>query len=150
MDSSAPATAAQTAIPSHSSPSSMSNKSYSYSASKFKPGSPQAKLQTQGFVVLENDSQAKVLHASLEKSIKAGVIRGTRGFDKKYYVVHSALYDSLFQRIARSFEGKKSLSLAELASSANADRQAMLAVLNVMKEDGDVIEKKHGVYALVS
>ena len=136
-------------LASSSSSASSASHSYSYSSQRFKPGSPESLLQQNGFVVLDNEAQAKQLHSALEKSIKTGLVRGTRGFDKKYYIIHSSLYDSIAPRIIRCLEAKKESSFDEIVSSSNAAPQAVLAVLNLMKEDGDLLEKRRGLYALV-
>ncbi len=115
---------------------------------EFAFGSPEWKIEKEGFAVIENELEAKRVSQLLESEIKAGKVMGVRGFDKKFYVVSSALHGALSEKISKALS-QKNMALPEIVSETKANESAATAVLQVMREDGEVIEKKRGIYSLV-
>ncbi len=111
-------------------------------------GSPEWKIEKEGFAVIENELEAKRVSQLLESEIKAGKVMGVRGFDKKFYVVSSTLHGALSEKISKALS-QKNMALPEIISETKANESAATAVLQVMREDGEVIEKKKGMYSLV-
>jgi len=106
-------------------------------------------LATRGFLIVENENIAKGLSKDLEKDIKEGRVVGVRGFDKKFYIVASDYYAKASQAVAKAL-AKGDKSSAEVAKLAGCEENACVSVLQVMKDFGEVIEKKRGVYALIT
>ncbi len=115
---------------------------------EFAFGSPEWKIEKEGFAVFENEMEAKRVSGVFEAEIKGGKLAGVRGFDKKFYVVSSALRDSISAKVSKALS-QKAATLAELAVETRAPSEAVNAVVQLMKEDGDLIEKKRGVFSLI-
>jgi hypothetical protein len=85
----------------------------------------------------------------LESDVKMGRVLGIRGFDKKYYVVTREFYDALSKKLLKALSGKKEENVVALSESLKAPQEACIAVLYLMKEEGEVIERKRGFFTLV-
>jgi hypothetical protein len=118
----------------------------------FSSGGSQApakqELEERGFTIIQNEVEAKALSVALESDIKRGAVRGVRGFDKKYYIVAQDYLQELTPKI-RKILAERPLAVGAIAAAAKADADGALAVLYVLKEEGEVIEKKRGIFALV-
>jgi hypothetical protein len=106
-------------------------------------------LGVKGYLVIDNELEAKQLSMRLEKEIKGGEIIGVRGFDKKFYIVSTSLYQNLGPRIETLLKDKQTVSPLEVSQSLNLEEPCAIAVLQVMKEQGELIEKKRGVFAAI-
>ncbi|MFH1106315.1 MAG: hypothetical protein V1787_00310 [Candidatus Micrarchaeota archaeon] len=106
---------------------------------------PEEEVFDAGYAILDSEEQAKLASQRLEKQIKTGLVQGVRGFDKRFYLVSAEFLAKHSKRLL-SLLKPKDLPIAELAVAAGLDERACLTLLQVMKEQGDVIEKKRGVY----
>lgn len=104
-------------------------------------------LDKYGFIVVEGESEAKEISQKLEKQIKSGDVIGTRGFDKKFYVAKKWVYEQQSERVRKVLKGSV-MSSAEVSRELRIGEGLAHAVLELMNEEGEVIEKKKGVYAL--
>lgn len=102
-------------------------------------------LFADGFVVVEDASAVSFLTNELLRSERSGDVRGVRGFDKKFYIVTSEKMNELTPKIEKALESERVLK--DIASIVNADEELCKAVIEVLKEDGDVIERKKDVFA---
>lgn len=104
-------------------------------------------LEKNGFLITEEE-QAKSLSSALEAQIKHGEVLGVRGFDKRYYIVSRGFYEGLSAKIKEKAGGEE-FSASAIAASTKTSENACVSVLQVMKEEGTLIEKKRGSYQLV-
>lgn len=108
---------------------------------------PIKRLEKQGYIVVENEGEARRLSDELAAKIKRKDITGIRGFDKKYYILKMSFFVKNQLRVKNSLKaGKKSVD--QISSETGLDRQACIGILTVLNEEGDVIEKKRGIFAL--
>jgi hypothetical protein len=109
---------------------------------------PLEQLEKYGYMIVENENEAKSLSQTLERRIKAGEIIGTRGFDKRFYVAKTAWFSVVSEKIRELMkQGPK--NILELKNSLKISEEACKVVLEIMNEHGDVIEKKRGYYELI-
>lgn len=100
-----------------------------------------------GYVIVENEVDAKAASAKLEQEIKSGEILGTRGFDRKYYVAQRRFYDAWSSRIWQLLrQGER--GCADVAKALGMSEVACKVALELMREQGEIIEKKKGLYAI--
>jgi hypothetical protein len=106
-------------------------------------------LDKNGFLVVEDDETAKSVSYKLQDKVKAGLIKGIKGFDSKYYIFTSKKYGE-FQRVIEDYlkENKRS-TLSEISKSTSLDEAVCKGVLTFMLEESDIIEKSRGKYELV-
>ncbi len=138
----APPSSPNAPIPSHSSPVPAPGFGGAMGASERKA------LERDGFLVVDNEAQARVLSQALERDIKSGDVIGVRAFDKKFYIVTSAFHAKLSALLLPLLK-QGDASPAELATQLKLPEPAVIAVLQVMKDAGDVIEKRKGLFKLI-
>ncbi|MBU1197171.1 hypothetical protein KJ765_01525 [Candidatus Micrarchaeota archaeon] len=105
-------------------------------------------LKKQGFFVIPNETEARRLSQILEQQIKGKRIFGVRGFDRKFYLVSETYLHQWSSNVLQAL-GEDAVPLPTLASQLKMEEVGCLAVLQVMKEHGDVIEKKRGIFKAV-
>jgi len=111
-------------------------------------GNWSAQLERNGYTIIENEQEAKDASMRLEHELKAGDILGTRGFDKRYYVASKSFYTKYSEKV-RELLKKESLNSDALAEKTHLSQNASRVVLEIMREQGDLIEKKRGMYVLI-
>ncbi|MFH1285428.1 MAG: hypothetical protein ABIH99_02485 [Candidatus Micrarchaeota archaeon] len=105
-------------------------------------------LEAEGYVVIEGEREAREISAKLEKRIKAREILGTRGFDRKFYVASARFFRALHEKILPILQAGDGFS--ESISAKLSEREtACRTVLMLMADEGEVIEKKRGLFELV-
>lgn len=105
-------------------------------------------LQKQGFAVISNESEARLASSQMEAQIKGKQIFGVRGFDKKFYLVTDGYLNGLSGKLLKLLAGKE-IQLKELAAQTKSEEEGCLAVLQVLKEQGEVIEKRRGLFKAI-
>jgi hypothetical protein len=105
-------------------------------------------LQKFGYAIVENEGEARDISGALEKQIRAGEYRGTRAFNKKFYIASKGFYVSLGEQIRRLL-ARKDATAHQIAQELKVQDDACAVVLQLMNDDSEVIEKKKGFYGLV-
>ncbi|MFA6530471.1 MAG: hypothetical protein WCT31_01980 [Candidatus Micrarchaeia archaeon] len=100
-----------------------------------------------GYTVLANNNQAYEFSESLRSTGKNNDVLGIKGFDGKYYVVSKTYFTELSYLIKNSVKGD--MTVASIAKLCKTDETGCRAVLMLMAERGDAIEKKKDFFALV-
>jgi len=101
-------------------------------------------LFEKGFLILENEADANSLNEELKEEGKEDLVRGVRGFDKKYYILTLKKLNEIKPKFEKALESEKIIS--KIAEKLKTSEEFCQAMLEVMREDGEVIEKKKGVY----
>ena len=103
-------------------------------------------LDTKGFVVVFAEKGAQQVSTDLQTEIKKGDVVGARGFDKKFYVAKREFVESQSGKLFRAFK-EGPLSLSQLVEKTKIPEDGVKAVLCILMEEGEVIEKKKGLFA---
>lgn len=111
------------------------------------PGSQGAGLTHRGFLIITDKKDALALSEQLAPDMKTGAVVGVKGFDGKFYVVTRDYYASSRTKITGVL--KHEMDILAVANSTKLDPEGCTAVLRLMAEAGEVIEKKKGVFAPV-
>lgn len=106
------------------------------------------KFNKEGFLVLASEADAKEISRLLSDKIERNKVTGIRGFDKKYYLVKNS-FVLKFQSKVKSALKSGPKSTKEIAESLDIPEQAAIALLTVLREEGELIEKRKGIFALV-
>lgn len=101
-------------------------------------------FEQNGYVVVEGEEDAKSFSSKLEEQIKAREILGARGFDRKYYVMNKKMYDSLVEKVRKAVE--EGSGAREVAECLKISEELAKTILELMKEEGEAIEKQKGVF----
>ncbi len=105
-------------------------------------------LERNGFLVVENEAEAKELSRAMEQKIKTGDVKGVRGFDKKFYIVSRDFYESNVAKVMNS-QPKAEFTAAEVTGIVKTPESGAAALLQVMKEEGQLLEKRRGYYQVI-
>ena len=105
-------------------------------------------LETDGFIVVANQAEATTISSELESSIRAGLVIGTRAFNKKYYIVLRSYVSKNTQRVLKAL-GPKATPVSEIANATGLDEEGVRAILYILAESGDVTETRKDSFRLV-
>ncbi len=104
-------------------------------------------LDRYGYLVLENEMDAKNFSHRFESQIKGGDIKGVRGFDKKFYLAARAYIETFADKLLVTLKEPK--TVAALAALTKQSQEGVLCILYLLKEEGEIIEKKKGLFVRV-
>lgn len=104
-------------------------------------------LKTQGFIIIKERKEAFELSQRLKQEMKRGSAVGIKGFDGRFYIVTAAYLSKAKAAVSSAL--KEDMDNASIAEAARLDHDGCMAVLRVMAENGEIIEKKRGVFAPV-
>ena len=102
---------------------------------------------SKGYLVLENEGDARQLSSAVAERIKAGEVAGLRSFDRKYYFIRKNFAEAYQPKIMSALE-KDDKTAEELARALGLPSEACLAILLHMAEEGELLEKNKGKFAL--
>jgi len=109
-------------------------------------GAPTA-LRSTGFAIIQDRREAMMLSEQFQAQMKSGAILGVKGFDGKFYIVTRDFFTRSQAAIGAVL--KEPMDAPAIAAAAKLDPEGCIAVLRLMAENGDIIEKKRGVFAPV-
>jgi antitoxin component of MazEF toxin-antitoxin module len=100
-----------------------------------------------GFRVVGSQAEAEALLSEMGAAIKGGDVIAVRGFDKKFYFVSSDVMNKEGGKITSALAGGE-MSLKEIVGKCSLGEGLAKAVIEVLRESGDIIEKRREVYAI--
>ncbi|MEM4348721.1 MAG: hypothetical protein QXN37_04095 [Candidatus Anstonellaceae archaeon] len=108
--------------------------------------SPQQHFEKHGWVIIEEESQARALANNYAEEMKSGYIMGTRSFDKKFYFVSKQFYQS-WEKKALLALSKTEKSVEEVSAEIGLPADACKCILVHLCESGEAMEKQKGRYS---
>lgn len=105
-------------------------------------------LDKYGYLVIENEEEAKMISSALEEATRKGEILGVRGFDKKYYIASRPFYLAWNERITPLLRGTEK-TVEDAAKELKMSEIACKVALELMREEGEILEKRKGFYTLL-
>ncbi|MBU0532367.1 hypothetical protein KKB44_02635 [Candidatus Micrarchaeota archaeon] len=106
---------------------------------------PISQLKAQGFLIIKDKRAAFELSKKLNQEMKDGRVAGVKGFDGNFYLVTREYLAAAKATIASMLTEEMDVGL--IASASKLDQDGCTAVLHLMAENGDIIEKKKGIFA---
>ncbi len=107
-----------------------------------------ATLESQGYIVIANQSEAAVFSAAIEESIRRGLVVGTRAFNRKFYIALKSFVTKNAPKVLRVMN-TKGTKVEELARDSGVDEDGVRAILYILSESGDVSEVKRDIFRIV-
>ncbi len=106
-------------------------------------------LEKNGFVVLSSEAETSRVSLILEQSIRRGQVLGTRSFskDREFYIVIRNYFDRYGSVILKKLR-ERGYRVAELSKELGMPENGARAVLYLLAESGDVLEKKRDTFTL--
>lgn len=99
------------------------------------------------YLILNSEAEARQLSKGIAQKIKSGEVIGVRGFDKRFYIV-SRDYLNKTKSIIKEAVGSGA-ELKSIVSRSKLPLDACLALVMVLKEEGELIEKKSDFYSVI-
>ncbi len=106
-------------------------------------------LEKDGFLVCMNNNKAKQLSIQLKKEIEAGKIRGVKGFDGRYYIAETPLYEKHSGAVISLIKKEKGISSEKIAQALGVNKLITKIVCELLKEDGEIIEKRKNQFQAI-
>lgn len=114
------------------------------------PESPLKKmLFAKGFLSIENEFQAREASSEFAKEISSRAILSANSFDKKAFLLTRSFFDENAPKLMRALKDKD-LQLAAIVEVTKLPQDACSALLCVLEEQGEVLEKRKGIFHLVA
>ncbi len=107
------------------------------------PDSPS--LRNRGFLTLKDKGEAMRLSQKLNAEMKKGDVIGIKGFDGRFYVVTREYLEKSEKAVNSVL--KEGMDVQSIAEAAKMDPEGCSAVMKLMAEKGDVLEKKKGIFS---
>lgn len=107
------------------------------------PDSPS--LRNRGFLTLGDKGEAMRLSQKLNTEMKKGDVIGIKGFDGRFYVVTREYLEKSEKAVNSVL--KEGMDVQSIAEAAKMDAEGCSAVMKIMAERGDVLEKKKGIFS---
>ncbi len=117
------------------------------SAAKAPEPAKKTGILADGFLTLKDKNEAYRLSQKLSAEMKRGDVIGVKGFDGRFYVVTKEYLEKSQKSIESVLKEEK--DVASIAKETKLDVEGCGAVLRLMAEAGDVLEKTKGRFAPV-
>jgi len=101
-----------------------------------------------GYAILD-EAAAKVASKELESFLSHGDVYGAKGFDNKFYVISREQFEPLAEKIASRITRGTEIVPSKAAEALKEDPIKVACCLHVLKERGDALEKKRGIFMLL-
>ncbi|MFH1697300.1 MAG: hypothetical protein ABH854_05355 [Candidatus Diapherotrites archaeon] len=103
-------------------------------------------LTKDGFMVVHTEGLAKQISAEKADDIKRGEILGIKSFDGPFYVVKAPVYERTRAKIEAVMKKCDTKTLDAIMKETGAVQELVRIVCELMKEEGNLIEKRKGLY----
>lgn len=100
------------------------------------------------FMIIDNEIEAKEFSRTYENEIRDKILNGVRSFDKKFYIIRNDYFEELSRKIIPLIK-KNEMKLEDLCQELKTAKEPVLCTLLVMKENGDVIERRKDSFKLL-
>jgi len=109
----------------------------------------QYSLEKDGFLVCKNVHKAKMLSEKFKKEIEQGKIRGIKGFDGFFYIAEGALYSKHKGKVLGLIAAENGIGSAKIAEKAGIGKLLAKIVCELLKDEGEIIEKRKDKYQAI-
>ena len=101
-----------------------------------------------GYAILD-EAAAKIASKELESFLSHGDVYGAKGFDNKFYVISREQFEPLAEKIVGRITRGTEIVPEKAAEALKEDPVKVACALHVLKERGDALEKKRGIFMLL-
>ncbi|HQT44955.1 MAG TPA: hypothetical protein PLO51_03190, partial [Candidatus Micrarchaeota archaeon] len=104
------------------------------------------RLEKLGYIILQDDYEAKEASNALSALIKEGKVKGVRAFDKRYYIASKDFYEYHRPTFLDKLE-KSNYTPESIAKAVSVEPEAAMVMLALMSSEGEALEKRKGTYS---
>ncbi len=105
-------------------------------------------FEANGYIIIKNQGDAVFFSEKYEKRIKSNEIIGQKSFDGSYYVIDADNYQKVKNKLL-SLKIKEAFTIDDVKVKLNYPDDELRVVLEILKEECLVIEKRKGKYMFV-
>ncbi|NCP71991.1 hypothetical protein GW835_01185 [archaeon] len=105
-------------------------------------------FQTNKYIILKDVNLAKKFSLDFEELIKSKEVIGIKSFDGNYYVIYKYLFIEIKNNLF-NLNLKENFSLDFLSLKLNYSKEVLKVVIEILKDEGLIIEKRKGNYVFV-
>ncbi len=106
-------------------------------------------IENDGFVVVKNELRAKAISAQYYERIKSGEIRGMKSFSGEFYIILSGLLMQAQEKLLTELRAVKSAELKSISEKSAMTPTLIKIAATFLSEEGQIIEKKKGLYQYI-
>ncbi len=117
-------------------------------SSRLATGNYEKNKNIPSFMIIDNEIEAKDFSRKYENEIRDKILNGVRSFDKKFYIIRNDYFEELSKKIIPLIK-KNEMKLEDLCQELKIAKEPILCTLLVMKENGDVIERRKDSFKLL-
>lgn len=100
------------------------------------------------FLAIEDPEEIRKISYVLKNEINNGEVLGIRGFDRTYYIFRKANYEKNKSILLASLK-ESNKTFEELKTKLNVPELLLKGLIELVKEQGEIIEPKKGTYKIV-
>ncbi len=104
-------------------------------------------LEKSGYLVLEDQKEAEELVSQIRDELETGMVLAIKGFDKKFYFITQKTLAEVGNKV-RKVISDKAKRVETIASEVNEPVDLVKAVLEILRESGEVLEKRKNTYVI--
>ncbi len=102
----------------------------------------QYSLEKDGFLIFKNPENAKILSQRFKEDIEDGNIRGIKSFDGFFYIAETKLYEKYRGKALSAIKAEEGIDSKKLAEMLGVSKTLGKIVCELLKDDGEIIEKR--------
>jgi hypothetical protein len=106
-------------------------------------------LETQGYVIIDSEAEARRFSETMRAAVQSGEVRGVKSFDGKYYVISTELLERYAPKVLSVLSDQGPASVEQISAHIKTDSLLVKTVCELLRESGQVVEKRRNIYALV-
>ncbi len=110
---------------------------------------PDYNLEEDGFIATINTERARALSSEYKEQIEKNELKGIKTFEGIYYLVQTKLVNKYLEKILLLIREKKEISLEEIAEKENISTELTKIIIEFLKDEGEILEKKKGKYKFI-
>lgn len=126
------------------SPSNQLPKTQAAKAATSLPISQTTDILSDGYAVIDDARLAAQFSEQLRRQGKSNIVRGIKGFDGKFYAVTKSYFSKTAPLVLKALDEPQNAE--SLAKACKLPLPACLAILHLLGEEGDVVEKRKGIF----
>jgi len=122
------------------------NYEYKNKQEYFKKEEP-SKTILKDYYIFSNENEAKTFSRKYFKEIKSKKLIGLKGFDGNFYILKTEFFDKIKNLILKL--NKQEFIIKDLEKLITINPNALRGILEIMKEEGIIIENKKDSFKLL-
>lgn len=110
---------------------------------------PDYTIEIDGFISTNNTERARSLSIDYKEQIEKNELKGIKNFEGVYYLIETKLIDKYLEKILNDIRKNKEISLEEIAKQENISIELTKIIIEFLKDEGEILEKRKGYYKFI-